>query len=176
VQLNYKFTFDDWKAALRLHSRQTIGRRIQSAIRDAVIPLLAAVGLIWIIVAKLSGDSDTVDNLLAPVIGLIFLAIFLALMMRYSIRKSFKGVFPPSENGPGYCLDINDERILSTRPGLGEATYYWKGICSIAQDDKITLLYISRVLFLGIPGHALTPTERTELNELVGRHFPKGKS
>ena len=175
MKLKYDFTLADWKAALRLHSRQKLGRRVQAVIRDFVIPTLGVIGLVWITVAQMRSEAETVDNLLVPVAALIFLTVFLQLMLRYSIRRSFKGIFPPSQDGPGYSLDLNEEGILSTRPGVGEARYYWTGICAVAQSKKIILLYISEVLFLGIPIRVLSPEQRVELDSLIERHVPKRK-
>jgi hypothetical protein len=173
MKLEYNITLADWKAAIRLHSRQKLGRRIHFFIFDYVIPALAVLSLAYIIFANLSGREDTVDALLVPVSALVLLAILLPIVRNYQIKKSFKGIFPPSETGPGYSLDIDDERILSTRPGLGEAKYYWKGICGLARNEKIILLYISEILFLGIPPKRLSPDQRAELNDLLARHLAK---
>jgi hypothetical protein len=173
MRLEYNITFADWKAAIRLHSRQKLWRRIHFFIFDYIIPTLAVFSLAYIVFASLNGREDTVDGLLVPVIALVLLAIILPIVRNYQIRKLFKGVFPPSETGPGYSLDIDDERILSTRPGYGEAKYYWKGICGLAKNEKIILLYISEILFLGIPVNRLTPDQRVELNDLVARHLVK---
>jgi hypothetical protein len=173
MKLTYKFTFADWKAALRLHSRQKIGRRIHYLIYDFVIPALAVLALGCMILAYSNGQTETVDDLVVPVMVLVGLAVLLPLLRNSMKRKSFKGLFPSSETGPGYSLDIDDERIVSTRPGIGEATYYWTGICAVAEDNKIMLLYFSEILFLGIPARVLTPEQRVELNDFLVKHVKK---
>ena len=173
MKLTYTFTFADWKAALRLHSRQTIGRRIHRFVYDFVIPALAVLGLGCMVFANSNGQKEIVDDLVTPVIALVGLAIILPFLRNYMMRRGFKGMFPPSETGPGYSLDIDNERIVSTRPGIGEATYYWTGISAVAQNNKIMLLYLSEILFLGIPAHTLSPDQRAELNDLVARHVVK---
>lgn len=175
MKLDYKFTLADWKAALRLHARQKIGRRIHYFIFDFAFPTVAIIGLAWVIYAQIIGDTKTVDDIATVVTALVGLAIVLPLVRQYAIRKSFRGLFPPSASGPGYSLDINDERIVSTRPGVGEATYYWAGICGVAQNKKIILLYISEILFLGIPIHILSTDQRTEIESLIARQLLKGK-
>jgi hypothetical protein len=123
----------------------------------------------YIILANINGQVEIVDDLLMPVTALVVLAILLPIIRNYRIRKSFKGMFPPSIAGPGYSLDIDDERILSIRPGFGEAKYYWTGICAIAKNNKIMLLYLSDVLFIGIPIYKLSPDQQAELNGLIAR-------
>jgi len=173
MKLEYNITLADWKAAIRLHSRQKLGSRIHFFIFDYVIPTIAVVALAYIVFASLNGPEDTVNSLMVPVIALVVLAILLPIVRTYRTRKWFKGMFPPSETGPGYSLDIDEERILSTRPGLGEARYYWKAICRVARNEKIILLYISEILFLGIPPKRLTPDQRTKLDDLITRHVLK---
>jgi hypothetical protein len=175
MKLDYTLTLADWKAALRLHSRQKLGRRIHFFIYDFVISAIAILALIGMIAAYAYGQSDLVDGLIIPVSALVVLAILLPILRNLMIRKSYKGMFPFSKTGPGYSLDIDDERILSTRPGIGEAKYYWTGICAFAQNEKITLLYLSEILFIGIPTNKLSPDQRTELNDLVSRHVVKRK-
>jgi len=176
MQLNYKFALDDWKAALRLHARQNIGRRIHYFIYDFVFPTVAIIGLTLVVYAQIIGDRKAVHDLVTVVTTLVGLAIVLPFYRQYAIRKSFKVFFPPSASGLGYSLDVNDERIVSTRPGVGEATYYWGGIRAVSQNKKIILLYISEILFLGIPIHILSTEQRTEVESLIARHLPKGKS
>jgi hypothetical protein len=104
------------------------------------------------------------------------IAILFPIMRNLQIRKSYKGMFPPSKTGPGYSLDIDEERILSTRIGFGEAKYYWAGICSISRNKRIMILYLSEILFICIPTYKLSPDQRFELNDFVARHVVKGKS
>jgi hypothetical protein len=170
MKLKYEITLADWKAALRLNAKQKTGRYIQMFIRDYVIPSLAIIGVAWIGVAQITGDTQTVDTLLAPVIALVLLPIFTQTMLHHVIAKSFKGAFPPSSDGPGHSLDLNEERILSTRTGIGEATYFWTGICAVARNEKIILLYLSEILFIGIPIRVLSPEQRTEIDRLITTH------
>jgi hypothetical protein len=173
MKLTYTLTLADWKAAIRLHSRQKIGRRIHFFIYDIVIPAIALLVLIGTITAYAYGLSDLVEGLIIPTSTLTVLAIILPIWRNFMIRKSYKGMFPTSEIGPGYSLDIEDERILSTRPGSGEAKYYWTGICALTQNEKIKLLYLSEILFIGIPTYKLSPEQRTELNDLIARNLAR---
>ena len=175
MKLNYALTLADWKAAIQLHSRQKTGRRIQFFINDFVIPTIAVLALGYLIYANSNGQTDVVDGLAMPVTALVGIAVLLPIVRNYRIRKGFRGMFPPSKGGPGYSLDIDDECIHSTRPGIGEAKYYWEGICAIARNKKIILLYISEILFLGIPIRVLSPEQRVELESLIAQHVPKRK-
>lgn len=171
MKLTYSITFKDFKAAIRLHSRQKLGRRIHCFIYDVIFPSLAALALLGTVAAYAFGQSDTIDFLILPDAVLVSIVVLVPILRAYRIRKSFKGMFPASETGPGYSLDFDNERILSVRPGIGEAKYYWTGICAFAQDNKIMLLYITEILFICIPTHTLSPDQRVELDALIARNM-----
>jgi hypothetical protein len=171
MKLDYTLTLADWKAAIRLHTRQKIGRRIHFFIYDVIFPTIAVLALVGTIAAYAFGQSALVDDLIIPDTALVLVVILVPILRAYRIRKGFKGMFPQSETGPGYSLDIDNERILSLRPGIGEAKYYWAGIHAFAQDDKIMLFYVTEILFIGIPTHVLSPEQKVELDELIARNM-----
>jgi hypothetical protein len=173
MPLNHKLSLDNWKAALRLHARQKIGRRIRYFIYDLVFPVVAIIGLIFVVYAQIIGDAKAVPELGAVVTILVGLAIILPLFRQYAVRRSFKGFIPLSASGPGYWFDVNDGRIVSTRPGVREATYFSASIRAVAQNKKTILLHISEILFLGIPIHILSTEQRTELENLIARRVTK---
>jgi hypothetical protein len=70
---------------------------------------------------------------------------------------------------------MDKERILSGLPEVSEERYFWNAIVGFAQDEKMTLLYLDKDKFLLLPTYALSPEQRTELNELVARHVVKGQ-
>jgi hypothetical protein len=173
MKLTYSITLKDFKAAIRLHSRQKLGRRIHFFIYDVIFPFLAILALLGTIGAYVLGHSEVVDVLIVPDAALLCIVVLVPILRAYRTRKSFKGMFPPSETGPGYSLDIDNERILSVRPGIGEAKYYWAGICAFAQDDKVMLMYITEILFICIPTHSLSPDQRAELDSLITRNIAR---
>jgi hypothetical protein len=121
-------------------------------------------------VAYIQGQSDLVDALIVPDVALVVIALLVPLLRTYRIRKSYKRLFPPNRSDRNWYIDIDNERILSTVPGIGEGKYLWTGILSFAQDRKITMFYITEVQYLPIPTNALSPEQRTELDELVARN------
>jgi len=175
MKLTYTLTLDDYKASLRLHKRQRLGRRIHFFIFDVVIPTMAIAALVGIIAAKSYGQSDLVDGLIVPDAALVIIALLVPLLRAYRIRKSYKQLFPPGRVDRNWYIEVDDERILSSVPGVGEGKYFWTGILAFAQDERITLLYITENQYLPIPTCALSPDQRTELDELVARHVVKRK-
>jgi hypothetical protein len=175
MKLSYTLTLADFKAAQRLHIRQRLSRRINFYFWYMVIPILAIITVITTIVAIGSDRSDLVSDLVAPDALLLWLAIFLPLARVYKIHKGFKQFLHPARTDRINSLDIDDERIVSTIPGVGEGKLFWNAIFAFAQDEKVALLYVREKRFLFFPTTALSSEQRTELNELVKRHLPEGK-
>jgi hypothetical protein len=171
LKLTYTLTFADYKAALLLHRRQKLIRRITFIILYCVVPGLAVVGLASVIIFEARGQAD----LAAEVIGfdaiLIWLSVSLWAARFFNIRKGFKRIFPSTRTERSSSIDIDDERILSAIPGVSEGKFFWNAILAFAQDEKITLLYIDKNRFLLFPTYALTPVQRAELSALVERHI-----
>jgi len=108
--------------------------------------------------------------------GLLWLTIYLPAWQAYAMRKCFKQIFPPGRTDGSSSIDIDADRIVSTVPGVSEGKFFWTGIVAVAQDEKVTLLYIRKHAFLFFPTQAMSPAQRNELNDLVARHLPKVKS
>jgi hypothetical protein len=176
MQLTYTLTLADFEAAQQLHIRQKLGRRIKFIALYRAIPILTAVLWIVSIVFVISGERKSLEALIPLDAGLPIMAIGLPICRYYNIRKCFKQLFPPTRTDRNSSIDIDDERILSSIPGVGESKLYWTGVLAFAQDEKITLLYISETRFLLLPTAALSPDQRTELNEIVARHVVRKMS
>jgi hypothetical protein len=176
VKLTYTLTLDDYKAAQRLHLRRTLGGRLTFIFWYLVVPILAALGafaFIFFDVGKLTHSAAILFGIEA---ALVWLSVFLPIMRFYAIRKGFKQIFPPSRTDRSSSIDIDEERVLSTIPGVSEGKVFWKGIIDFAQDEKTTLLYIRKKAFFFFPTPALSPDQRAELNALIARHVAKNKS
>ena len=103
----------------------------------------------------------------------MWLAVYLPAWRAYSIRKCFKRICPPVATDRNISVDINDDQVISTVPGVSEGKFFWNAILASAQDEKITLLYIRKTAFLFIPTYAMSPAQRAELNDLISRHVGK---
>jgi hypothetical protein len=105
----------------------------------------------------------------------LWIAVYLPAWRAYTIRKCFKQIFSPARTDRNSLIDIDADRIISTVPGVSEGRFFWNAILAFAQDEKITLLYIRKNAFLFFPTPAMSPTQQTELSDLVVRHGVKRK-
>jgi uncharacterized membrane protein (DUF485 family) len=170
VKLEYTLTMEDYKAALDLHHRRRISLWLTYLLWFRVIPV-AAVVLSSATIYFFAMKRPRIAHELIPFdIGLIFLSIVLPALYVFSVRKGFKRLFPPNRTERGSSIDIDEEQIFSGIPGISEAKTFWKGIVAFAQDDKITMLYISKDRFLFFPTSVMSLSQRAELNELIVRH------
>ena len=171
MKLSYTLTLVDYKAALRLHRRQKLSRRITFILLYCVVPVLAVIGLTTVFILEAKGQADLAADVIGVDIIFIWLSIGLPMARFVNIRKGFKRIFPSTRTERSSSIDIDDERIVSAIPGVSEGKFFWNAILAFAQDEKITLLYIDKNRFLLFPTYALTPVQRLELSALVERHI-----
>jgi hypothetical protein len=175
LKLTYTLTLGDYKAGIRLHKRQKIGRRIHFFIYDVAFPSIAILALLGTIAAYAYGQSDLVNGLIVPDTALVSIALLVPLLRAYRIRKSYKQLFPPGRIDRNWSIDIDDEQIVYSIPGVCEGKIFWSGVFAFVQDDRITSLYISENQYISIPTTALTPEQQTELNDIVARNMVREK-
>jgi hypothetical protein len=80
-------------------------------------------------------------------------------------------LFTPGRLDRNWSIDIDDERIVSSVPGICESKILWSGVFAFVQNDRIISLYISENQYISIPTGALTRDQRIELNDLVARNM-----
>ena len=173
MQLNYELTLDDYKAVLRLHRRQKIGRFIYFIAFYRLIPVAAVLFLTLTFVALAHHKPHQVSILFPLDAGFLWVAIALPIARAFNIRKCFKQLFPPTRLGRASSIEINEDGIQSRTPGIGEGKVYWSGILRFAQNEEVTMLYLSESRFLFFPTQAMSPAQRAELNDLVAHHVVK---
>jgi YcxB-like protein len=175
MQLSFEITLAEFKSALKLYSRETLGRRIHWFIFDYVIPGVALVSVALALIDYLVSHSNVNGTLVAFAAYMVFAAALSFVVRRFRIRAMFRALVPPGAKSPVRSMEFSEEQILSTLEGIGEAHYLWTAIVKCVQNGTVMLLFISREQFLVIPQQILSPAQRAELNDLVARHVPARK-
>ncbi|MGC1464017.1 MAG: YcxB family protein, partial [Terracidiphilus sp.] len=137
------------------------------------VPVIAAIGLTLFIFVDVSKISKFAPFYFGAEFALLWLAVYLPAWRAYSMRKCFKQIFPPGRTDRSSSIDIDDDRIISTIPGVSEGRFFWNAILAFAQDEKVTLLYIRKNAFLFIPTCVMSRAQRVELNDLVARNMQR---
>jgi hypothetical protein len=175
MQITYKLVVADYKAALALHNRQKSNRRSSHFFMFKVMPIIGILILCSdVILFFMRGDyfaRNPPGLLIVPVVFSL-----LPVFRSYAIRKQFKGLFPRSQTDQHLFIDIDDERIISAMPGSSESKLLWNAIVRFAQDEKITLFYLTELRFLFVPTTIFSAEQRVELSNLVVRHVVKKTS
>jgi len=175
MKLIYTLTCDDYEAALRLHRLQKLSRQCNFYFWYVAVPILTLVAMIATFVAIGNNRRDLLENLVVPDFALLWLTISLPLVRAYKAHKCFERIFLSAQQDEKLSIDIDNERISSEIPGVGEGKYFWSTIMGFAQDEKMTLLYVFKDRFLMFPTAALSPDQRSELGDLVARHVVRSK-
>jgi hypothetical protein len=173
MKLEYTLTLGDFKAAQGLHYRQTLGRRVQVAFWNIIVPALAALGLAALLFFGVSRLAPYDALLFGIECGLLAFAIINPIKRRHTLRKAFNQLFPPTCTERSCTLEIDENHILSTIPGVSEGKFFWNALVDFAQDDRITLLYVAKTKFLFFPTSSMTDSQRTELNNLIAKHLAR---
>jgi hypothetical protein len=172
MQLTYELTLADYKAALRLHRRQKLNRRIAEFVWFRFMPIICSMMLVFELFMGFTQKTFFSQNppglLVVPLVFLLLPAI----RSRF-VRSQFNQLFSPSARN--LSIDIDDERIVCVNPGSSESRFLWHIVLEFAQDEKITMLYIHKLRFLFFPTSAMSVEQRAELNDLVARHVTKRK-
>ena len=167
MRLEFKVTFADFKAAFRLHRRQTIVRRLSGFIWPILTLACIAAALV----------SNPKSELFAQAFGIGVVCLWFSLAFPVvrvlSVRRSYRRFFPNSETDRECFAEVNDKTVVTGIVGAVELRYAWKAIIALAQDERTTLFYTSKCSFLFFPTPAMSPAQRTELNDLIARHVTK---
>jgi len=172
MKFTYTLTFADFKAAVKLHSRQKFSRRVALFVNIWLAPIVA----LLLIVSFMLSPLRQLPNGSFFMLAVLLFCILLPVMHHRYVRNQFKQLFPPTRTDRSSSIDIDDEQIYSGVPGVSEGKIFWSGILAFAQDEKITMIYLAENKFLFFPTVVMSSTQRTELNDLVARHGVKRKS
>jgi hypothetical protein len=169
MKLNYTLTLADWKAALKLHRHKKYFRRF-----GVLIWFIFSVACLTLALFC-NSQSELFAQFIALGAGTLAVAIVSPFMRAYIDKRGYRRLFSPACKDRSFYIDIDDDRILSGLPGVNEEKYFWNAIVGFAQDKKMTLLYLDKDKFLLFPTYALSPDQRTELNDIIARHVVKRK-
>lgn len=173
MKLSYTLTLADYKAAIDLHCEQTLLRRIGFVFWYRAIPAATLAGLTVLTFLWSRPHSKYIAGLAGVDGMLVWLSVYLPVVRYYQTRKGFKRLFPLKRTDLSSSIDIDDERVVSGIPGISEAKLFWDAFTGFAQNETVTMLYISKKTFLFFPTSALSVGQRAELAVLVGRHIEK---
>jgi hypothetical protein len=169
MKFEFTITLEDYKAALRLHRSCKFSRRIF----PWIFPSLFFIGLILFVAGSLSKNTQVLTQAIVLLVWSLFATIAFPLLRFAMTRRGYKQMFPPTRLGRTSTIEIDDQRIVEENPGTEEVRLPWTGVMGFTQDDRVTLIYITARRFFLFPTSALSPTQRTELNDLVARHVVK---
>jgi hypothetical protein len=174
VKLTFVPTLADFRASLRLHCRQKMSRYIYSLLSLWLLPFLILLFLLSSIYTMATDRENYTGGAGWIVLAFLF-ALAIPLRRTYAVRRQYKLMFPPSQTSWEVLIDIDEDRVISSLPGSSEGKFFWNSILDFAQNEKVTLLYVRKNVFLFFPTQAMSPAQRTELNDLVARNMVRRK-
>jgi hypothetical protein len=176
MRFTYSISLRDFQNAQELHWSQTLIRRAFYYLIYWFIPVL--ISALVIVFLNLFGlffvRLSIMDSfLLGFVVAAIIVTLGFSRQKSKLYRKRFNENFPPNKR-TSWCV-VDDGGITSAIIGTDEERRSWQDFVHFAQNDKITLLYLSEKKFMFIPTSALSVDQRTELLGYVDRHVRNRK-
>ncbi len=168
--VNYAVTLADYKAALRLHRNLKLSRRLTFYVWFIAVPIIAALGAITFTVLNLSKLTRFAPLLFGIECGLVWISIYLPIWNFYSARKCVKQVFQEAGKERIIQLEVTDEFIYSTIPGVSEGKYFWNEKIGLAQNNKIVLIYVATKKFIPVPMSSLSPNHIADIQTMFERN------
>jgi hypothetical protein len=169
MKLNFTVSLKDYKSALKLHRRRTLGKRLF----PWIFPALLFLSLVAFVIASLKNNILIASQAIALAAGSLTATIALPILRFFNTRRCYKLMFPPTRTSARSMIEIDDQRIVEENPGTEEVRLPWSGVLDFVQDERVTLIYINASRFFLFPTSVLTPGQRTELSALVDRHVVK---
>ena len=170
MKIEFTLTFDTFKAAYALYQKRRPSVRLMFPISIGIL----AAGILGAVLIDESGPYGWLAPLSAGAIGGGLVGtILLPLVRIYAVRRAFRNFLPKPVSGRALSFEIDDDQIRSLVPGVGLGEIQWSAIYGFAQNEKVTLLYLTKSRFYFFPTTALTPEQRAELNTIIDRHGVK---
>lgn len=172
MRLEYTLTLADYQAAQYLHWHQTPARRfIHFFVYDGIPILTAATGCV---VAKRLGLFGLripywLEFTSSASIAALYLKVTAKGRKAKRYKKYYDRQFPPEKRTS--WIEIDDSGVSSAIVGTDAESFEWTRIVGFAQDDNMTLLYLTKKQFLLFPSPAQNSSERAELADLITRYF-----
>jgi hypothetical protein len=169
MKIEYTITLRDFKAALKLHRRQKLSRRLL----PWIWPMLLLVGIVGFVVSSSDHNLEMAVQSAAIASGALVATLGWPVMRWVTTRVCYNRMFSPKRTSRVTILDIDEEKIIEINPGAEEIRVAWSGVLDVVRDSRSILIYIGVSRFFIIPAAILTPDQRAEFNDLVARHVVK---
>ena len=160
MQIQFKLSFDDYRAAQHLHATHSIWPLFKYILVYYIYPI---VGLFFLIAGiPLFGDRASnhyVPTLIACGIILVCTPLFMQIHVRNCYKRS------RIDNGESK-LTIGEEYIGI----VGQTTnseISWKAVKSFRENKKVFMLYLAPAKFIAIPKRVCTDEQISELRTIL---------
>jgi hypothetical protein len=172
MNFSVSITLEDYQEAMKLHRSQKLTRRLCHYLPYFILLFAAAAIFVFLAFFDTRQSPPSISESVCAVL-FFAMALWLPIGRRQIIRKRFGEVYPPGQTDKTVSVDIDDDRVVYSHPGFIEAKYSWSTILDTVQNNKLTLLYVSKNCFLLIPVTLLLAAERSEFNALIARHLAR---
>jgi len=160
MRYEYTLTYKDYLDAQKLYRSHVWTAALSYYVWIWAVPIIGlTLALSWFV--TMSGYSLEWLASMAGFAGVgIWLGLFIPAARVYTIRKCWKRLLPESvpkstKTSIAVEFEMTEDQVISVLPGRSEGRFFWTALFDLAEDDKLTLLFIKKRQFLFIPLRAL---------------------
>lgn len=153
MKIQYELTFDDYRAAQRLHALRSFWSRLVRILTLYIYPVAGFI--ILLLGLSLFREGASVHTLFICGIVLVCCPLYLRIQLRRCYKRT--------RSGNGSCQLTFDEETIRVEGQYSKGEMDWKAIHSFREDAKVFLLYLAPAKFIAIPKRVCSEEQITEL-------------
>jgi hypothetical protein len=165
IHLAFTLSFDDYFAAQRLHTKRSGWARFNWFMGRIFAPVWGVVllGLSYL----MHGPGVSLDSVMfVTACGLFLLAY------PFYMQWKFKRCYTRTRVGDGDCTIQLGEDCIRMLGGNTKSEMDWAAVRSIAENEKVFMLYLAPAKFVAIPKRVCSPEQIEQLRSLFANHIP----
>ena len=160
----YVTTYQTYMDAQRLYLRHRPWAAARYYLFVWALPIGGLFATVPFLLGLLTHDrSDSMATYAGIAAAGAWFALFIPLTRWFSVRRAWRSTVPKEREGNPVTIEFTADEVISTIPGQSQGRFFWPAILDFAQNDRITLLFIRKKLFLFIPTPAIPPEQWTEV-------------
>jgi hypothetical protein len=160
MQLHFQLTFDDYRAAQRLHARRSIWSRFVRVLTRYVYPVI---GFLFLALSfSLVRDRSSNESVSTMIIcGIVLLCC--PIYLHFQLKRCYKRTRTASEG----CHLALEEQSIQVEGEFSKGELSWKAILSFREGAEVFLLYLAPAKFIPIPKRVCSQEQIGELRNLL---------
>ncbi|MGA3082507.1 MAG: YcxB family protein [Terracidiphilus sp.] len=160
MRIQFQLSFDDYRAAQRLHAMRSFWSRLGRVLNYYIYPIIGLISLILSLLL-VSGRAPTHSVSTLIICGILLVCCPIYLQIR------LKSCYKRTRSGSDGCQLTFDEESIGVEGQYSKGEMEWKAIHFFREDESVFLLYLALAKFIAIPKRVCSEEQIGELRSLL---------